>query len=55
MVIDAANGVEEQMRKLEVRRCHRLPILTFINKFDRPTKDPRALDDLKARWASPRP
>ena len=37
MVIDAANGVEEQTRKLfEVCRRHRLPILTFVNKFDRP-------------------
>ena len=32
MVIDAANGVESQTRKLfEVCRQHRLPILTFIN------------------------
>ena len=37
MVIDAANGVESQTRKLfEVCRRHRLPILTFVNKFDRP-------------------
>jgi peptide chain release factor 3 len=50
MVIDAANGVEEQTRKLfEVSRRHRLPILTFINKFDRPGKDPMALlDDLES-------
>ena len=49
MVIDAANGVEEQTRKLfEVCRRHRLPILTFINKFDRPARDPMALlDDLE--------
>jgi len=49
MVIDAANGVEEQTRKLfEVSRRHRLPILTFINKFDRPSRDPMALlDDLE--------
>src|SRR5688500_6140562 len=34
MVIDAANGVEDQTRKLfEVCRRHRLPILTFVNKF----------------------
>jgi small GTP-binding protein len=46
MVIDAANGVEEQTRKLfEVCRRHRLPILTFINKFDRPGKDAMALLD----------
>jgi peptide chain release factor 3 len=50
MVIDAANGVEEQTRKLfDVSRRHRLPILTFINKFDRPGKDPMALlDDLES-------
>ena len=49
MVIDAANGVEEQTRKLfEVCRRHRLPILTFINKFDRPAKDPlELLDDIE--------
>ena len=41
MVIDAANGVEDQTRKLfEVCRRHRLPILTFINKLDRPSRDP---------------
>ncbi|MFN8582481.1 MAG: peptide chain release factor 3 [Gemmatimonadaceae bacterium] len=49
MVIDAANGVEDQTRKLfEVCRRHRLPILTFVNKFDRPTRDPLELiDDLE--------
>jgi peptide chain release factor 3 len=46
MVIDAANGVEDQTRKLfEVCRRHRLPILTFVNKLDRPTRDPLALVD----------
>jgi peptide chain release factor 3 len=46
MVIDAANGVEDQTRKLfEVCRRHRLPILTFVNKFDRPSRDPLALVD----------
>src|SRR6185436_13902518 len=49
MVIDAANGVEEQTRKLfEVCKRHRLPILTFINKLDRPARDPlELLDDLE--------
>jgi peptide chain release factor 3 len=49
MVIDAANGVEDQTRKLfEVCRRHRLPILTFVNKFDRPAKDPlELLDDIE--------
>ena len=50
MVIDAAHGVEDQTRKLfEVCRRHRLPILTFINKMDRPARDPLELvDDLEA-------
>src|SRR3982751_5177361 len=53
MVIDAANGVEDQTRKLfEVCRRHRLPILTFINKFDRPARDPLELiDDLERTLA----
>ena len=49
MVIDAAAGVETQTRKLfEVCRRHRLPILTFVNKFDRPARDPlELLDDIE--------
>src|SRR5438045_6828625 len=49
MVIDAANGVESQTRKLfEVSKRHRLPILTFIDKLDRPARDPlELLDDLE--------
>jgi peptide chain release factor 3 len=55
MVIDAANGVEEQTRKLfEVCRRHRLPILTFVNKFDRPARDPLALvDDVESTLGIP--
>jgi peptide chain release factor 3 len=46
MVIDAANGVEDQTRKLfEVCQRHRLPILTFVNKLDRASRDPLALVD----------
>jgi peptide chain release factor 3 len=46
MVIDAANGVEERTRMLfEVCRRHRLPILTFVNKYDRPARDPLELVD----------
>ena len=50
MVIDAANGVEGQTRKLfEVCKRHRLPILTFVNKFDRPARDPlELLDDIES-------
>lgn len=41
MLIDAAKGVEPQTRKLfEVCRLRGLPIFTFINKMDRPAKDP---------------
>ena len=49
MVIDAATGVESQTRKLfDVCRRHRLPILTFVNKFDRPARDPlELLDDIE--------
>ena len=46
MVIDAANGVEPQTRRLlQVCRARNTPILTFINKMDREVKDPLALMD----------
>jgi peptide chain release factor 3 len=46
MVLDAAKGVEEQTRKLfEVSRRSRLPILTFVNKLDHPSRDPMELLD----------
>jgi peptide chain release factor 3 len=41
MVIDAAKGIEAQTRKLfDVCRLRRLPVLTFINKLDLPSRDP---------------
>ncbi len=44
MVIDAAKGVEEQTIKLlHVCRMRNTPILTFMNKMDRETRDPVAL------------
>ncbi len=44
MVIDAAKGVEEQTIKLlNVCRMRATPILTFMNKMDRETRDPVAL------------
>ena len=51
MVIDAANGIEPQTRKLfEVCRQRGVPIFTFINKMDRPVKEPLALlDETRAR------
>lgn len=46
MVIDAGKGVEAQTRKLfEVCRMRNVPILTFINKMDLPTRDPFDLLD----------
>ncbi len=46
MVIDAAKGVEERTRKLmEVTRLRDTPILTFMNKLDRETRDPLELLD----------
>lgn len=49
MVIDAAKGIEKQTRKLfEVCRRREIPIFTFMNKLDRPTKDPlELLDELE--------
>jgi peptide chain release factor 3 len=46
MLEDAAKGLEPQTRKLfEVCRMRRIPIFTFINKMDRPGRDPLELLD----------
>jgi peptide chain release factor 3 len=46
MVIDAAKGIEARTRKLfEVCRLRDIPILTFINKMDRESRDPFELLD----------
>ena len=46
MVIDAGKGVEAQTRKLfEVCRRRGVPIFTFMNKCDRPTRPPLELID----------
>ena len=46
MVLDAAKGIEPQTLKLfEVCRERNLPLLTFINKWDRPGRDPLELLD----------
>jgi len=46
MVIDAGKGIEVQTRKLfEVCRRRGVPIFTFMNKCDRPTREPLALLD----------
>src|ERR1041384_4445600 len=61
MVLDAARGIEEQTKKLfEVCRLRDVPIVTFINKLDRESRDPfdlldeiqqtLALDTTPASW-----
>jgi peptide chain release factor 3 len=61
MVLDAARGIEEQTRKLfEVCRLRDVPIITFVNKLDRESRDPfdlldeieqsLALDATPASW-----
>ncbi|MDV2998806.1 MAG: Peptide chain release factor 3 [Chroococcopsis gigantea SAG 12.99] len=46
MLIDAAKGLEPQTRKLfEVCKLRGLPIFTFVNKMDRPGREPLELLD----------
>ena len=46
MVIDAARGIEARTRKLfEICRLRDIPIITFINKMDRESRDPLELLD----------
>jgi peptide chain release factor 3 len=46
MVLDAAKGIEAQTRKLfEVCKQRGIPVFTFINKMDRPARDPLDLLD----------
>ncbi len=46
IVVDGAKGVETQTRKLmEVCRMRHTPVIVFINKLDRPSKDPFELMD----------
>jgi peptide chain release factor 3 len=46
MVIDAAKGIEQQTRRLfQVARARRIPIITFVNKCDRPGVSPLQLVD----------
>ncbi|KAA8498380.1 Peptide chain release factor 3 [Porphyridium purpureum] len=46
MLMDAAKGLEPQTRKLfEVARMRQLPLMTFVNKMDRPAMSPYELCD----------
>jgi peptide chain release factor 3 len=51
IVLDAAKGIEEQTLKLfEVARRRSIPLLTFVNKCDRPSLAPlEIIDDIEAR------
>src|SRR5258707_10732897 len=53
MVIDAAKGIEARTRKLfEVCRLRDVPIVTFINKMDRESRDPiELLDEIASTLA----
>jgi peptide chain release factor 3 len=55
MVIDAANGVEAQTKRLiEVCRQRDTPILTFVNKLDREGRDPlELLDEVEQELGMP--
>ncbi len=46
MLIDAAKGVEPQTKKLfAICRARRIPLFTFVNKMDRPSREPLDLLD----------
>ena len=46
MLIDAAKGVEPQTKKLfAICRERRIPLFTFMNKLDRPSREPLSLLD----------
>lgn len=51
MVLDVAKGIEAQTLKLfEVCRARNIPIITFLNKYDRPGKDPlELLDEIESQ------
>jgi peptide chain release factor 3 len=53
MVIDAAKGIEARTRKLfEVCRLRDIPIVTFVNKMDRESRDPfELLDEIEKTLA----
>src|SRR3974390_361692 len=53
MVIDAGKGIEPRTRKLfEICRLRDIPIVTFINKMDRESRDPiELLDEIAATLA----
>jgi peptide chain release factor 3 len=53
MVIDAARGIESRTRKLfEICRLRDIPIVTFVNKMDRESREPlELLDEIESTLA----
>lgn len=51
MVLDSAKGIEPQTLKLfEVCRSRNLPVITFLNKFDRPGREAlELLDEIESK------
>ncbi len=51
MLLDAAKGLEPQTLKLfDVCRYRRIPVITFVNKWDRPGREPlELLDEIEQR------
>ena len=51
MLLDSAKGVEPQTLKLfDVCRNRRVPVITFVNKWDRPGREPlELLDEIEQR------
>ncbi|NYE45341.1 peptide chain release factor 3 [Spinactinospora alkalitolerans] len=51
MLLDSAKGLEPQTLKLfEVCRARRVPVITFVNKWDRPGREPlELLDEIEQR------
>jgi len=46
MLLDAARGVQAQtLRLFEVARARNIPLITFVNKYDRPGLDPLEMID----------
>jgi peptide chain release factor 3 len=51
MLLDSAKGLEAQTLKLfDVCRARRIPVITFVNKWDRPGREPlELLDEIEQR------
>src|SRR5699024_5489207 len=51
MLLDSAKGLEDQTLKLfDVCRASKMPVITFVNKWDRPGREPlELLDEIEQR------